>query len=247
MPPSPDRRRPCAGGSAGRGRRAGAAPRRQAVADLGPPRLDWTSPRPSPRAASMPSPSTAFPTAPSMAPQVKEAVYAPDWSDPERLTYTLRLAAILAELLPAGVTRLDQHGPGDVPRLGDSRPRRRPWQQTSPPRRGILADLKGAPRLPRRPGARAGAGLPLGRGGLADRRLRGGHPAPWGGLAAAPSRRLARAVERDPAPPPRRLPGHLPPGGPRRGSVGGAAGAAVRGIAVNKDPDQRRADLPDLA
>jgi len=36
--------------------------------------------------------------------RVKEAVYAPDWSTPERLTYTLRLAAILAELLPAGVT-----------------------------------------------------------------------------------------------------------------------------------------------
>jgi len=34
---------------------------------------------------------------------VKDQVYAPDWSTPERLDYTLRLAAILAELLPAGL------------------------------------------------------------------------------------------------------------------------------------------------
>ncbi|NEP15902.1 MAG: metabolite traffic protein EboE [Leptolyngbya sp. SIO4C1] len=34
---------------------------------------------------------------------VKDQVYAPDWSQPERLTYTLRLCQILAALLPAGV------------------------------------------------------------------------------------------------------------------------------------------------
>lgn len=34
---------------------------------------------------------------------VKDRVYAPDWSDPERLNYTLRLTRILAELLPAGM------------------------------------------------------------------------------------------------------------------------------------------------
>lgn len=34
---------------------------------------------------------------------VKTAVYQPDWSTPERLEYTLRLARILAELLPEGV------------------------------------------------------------------------------------------------------------------------------------------------
>lgn len=34
---------------------------------------------------------------------VKEQVYAPDWSTPARLDYTLRLARILAELLPAGM------------------------------------------------------------------------------------------------------------------------------------------------
>lgn len=34
---------------------------------------------------------------------VKDQVYAPDWSKPERLDYTLRLTSILAELLPAGM------------------------------------------------------------------------------------------------------------------------------------------------
>lgn len=35
--------------------------------------------------------------------RVKEAVYRPDWRDPERLAYTDRLADLLAELLPEGV------------------------------------------------------------------------------------------------------------------------------------------------
>jgi len=35
--------------------------------------------------------------------RVKEAVYAPDWATPERVDYTLRLARILAALLPEGV------------------------------------------------------------------------------------------------------------------------------------------------
>jgi hypothetical protein len=34
---------------------------------------------------------------------VKDQVYAPDWSKPERLDYTLRLATILASLLPEGM------------------------------------------------------------------------------------------------------------------------------------------------
>jgi len=33
---------------------------------------------------------------------VKTAVYQPDWSTPERLSYTARLATVLAEILPAG-------------------------------------------------------------------------------------------------------------------------------------------------
>lgn len=35
--------------------------------------------------------------------RVKEQVYSPDWADPERLTYTDRLADILAALLPPGM------------------------------------------------------------------------------------------------------------------------------------------------
>ena len=34
--------------------------------------------------------------------RVKEQVYAPDWSTPERVEYTLRLFALLAELAPPG-------------------------------------------------------------------------------------------------------------------------------------------------
>jgi hypothetical protein len=36
--------------------------------------------------------------------RVKEQVYAPDWSTPERLEYTLELFRLLAQLLPPGVT-----------------------------------------------------------------------------------------------------------------------------------------------
>ena len=35
---------------------------------------------------------------------VKEGAYRPDWSDPARLTYTNRLADLLARLLPEGLT-----------------------------------------------------------------------------------------------------------------------------------------------
>src|SRR5829696_2776021 len=44
-----------------------------------------------------------FPYGPFHGRPVKEQVYLPDWLDPERLTYTNRLADILAELLPDGV------------------------------------------------------------------------------------------------------------------------------------------------
>jgi sugar phosphate isomerase/epimerase len=39
------------------------------------------------------------------APVVKHAVYSPDWSQPERLAYTLRLARLLTDLLPADAVR----------------------------------------------------------------------------------------------------------------------------------------------
>jgi len=46
---------------------------------------------------------TGFPFGPFHGQSVKENVYAPDWRSPERRDYTLRLADILARLLPAGV------------------------------------------------------------------------------------------------------------------------------------------------
>lgn len=45
-----------------------------------------------------------FPYGPFHGQPVKEQVYAPDWRQPERLAYTDRLAALLAALLPDGVT-----------------------------------------------------------------------------------------------------------------------------------------------
>lgn len=43
---------------------------------------------------------------------VKDKVYAPDWSTPERLAYTDHLAAILARLLPTGITGTVSTVPG---------------------------------------------------------------------------------------------------------------------------------------
>ncbi|MGH7822650.1 MAG: metabolite traffic protein EboE, partial [Candidatus Binatia bacterium] len=45
----------------------------------------------------------AFPYGNFHAERVKENVYLPDWTDPRRYQYTLDLATILGELLPAGV------------------------------------------------------------------------------------------------------------------------------------------------
>jgi sugar phosphate isomerase/epimerase len=46
-----------------------------------------------------------FPYAAFQQPVVKGAVYQPDWTSPERLTYTLNLARVLAELLPDDAAR----------------------------------------------------------------------------------------------------------------------------------------------
>lgn len=46
----------------------------------------------------------AFPYGPFHGVRVKEGVYEPDWRTPERLSFTNRVADILAELLPDGVT-----------------------------------------------------------------------------------------------------------------------------------------------
>ncbi|HEY3003880.1 MAG TPA: metabolite traffic protein EboE [Kribbellaceae bacterium] len=46
-----------------------------------------------------------FPYAAFQQPVVKRAVYQPDWTSPRRLAYTLDLARILSDLLPAGAVR----------------------------------------------------------------------------------------------------------------------------------------------
>ena len=46
-----------------------------------------------------------FPYQSFQAPVVKHAVYHPDWTDPERLDYTLDLARVLADLLPDDAAR----------------------------------------------------------------------------------------------------------------------------------------------
>ncbi len=48
--------------------------------------------------------ANGFPFGKFQGQSVREAVYSPDWRTPERLRYSLRLAELMAELLPAGVT-----------------------------------------------------------------------------------------------------------------------------------------------
>ena len=73
---------------------------------------------------------------------VKEEVYRPDWSEPERLRYTERLADVLAALLPDGVIGSISTAPGPTapepaakPSSGRSRSasrrRRRGWWRSS--------------------------------------------------------------------------------------------------------------------
>ena len=50
---------------------------------------------------------------------VKEAVYLPDWREPARVAYTNRLADLLVELLPDGVTGSISTVPGCFGRDGD--------------------------------------------------------------------------------------------------------------------------------
>jgi len=50
--------------------------------------------------------------------RVKEEVYRPDWSRPERLTYTVRLFALLAEFLPEGLSGSVSTLPGSFKAFG---------------------------------------------------------------------------------------------------------------------------------
>ncbi len=67
-----------------------------------------------------------FPFGPFHGRPVKEAVYVPDWRAPERMEYTVRLAEILARLLPPGV-------PGSISTL--------PGMYGGPERRGPDAEI----------------------------------------------------------------------------------------------------------
>jgi sugar phosphate isomerase/epimerase len=63
-----------------------------------------------------------FPYGPFHGRPVKEAVYLPDWLEPERLAYTDRLADILAALLPEGLEGTISTVPGAfAPRVGGER------------------------------------------------------------------------------------------------------------------------------
>lgn len=57
--------------------------------------------------------------------RVKEQVYAPDWSTPERVTYTERLFELLVQLLPAGVAGSVSTVPGSFKAFVAADPGRR--------------------------------------------------------------------------------------------------------------------------
>ncbi|EEP71147.1 hypothetical protein MCAG_01474 [Micromonospora sp. ATCC 39149] len=116
-----------------------------------------------------------FPYAAFQAPVVKHAVYHPDWTTPERLAYTLDLARVLADLLPADAPR------GSVSTLPLAW--RTPWDagQADAARRRLdaLERRAGRDRAGHRPGScgrvRTGAGL---RGGVHRPGRRPCSPAP---------------------------------------------------------------------
>jgi hypothetical protein len=60
--------------------------------------------------------------------RIKEQVYAPDWSTPERLTYTQRLFDLIAELVPPGIGGSVSTVPGSF----------KPWTQDDPARRAAI-------------------------------------------------------------------------------------------------------------
>jgi len=72
-----------------------------------------------------------FPYGTFHAAPVKEEVYAPDWRQPERVDYTLRLARILASLLPKGVSGSISTAPGSY----------KAWVQTEDDRRQVAENL----------------------------------------------------------------------------------------------------------
>jgi len=85
--------------------------------------------------------------------RVKEQAYAPDWSTPERLTYTQRLFDLLAELVPAGVAGSVSTMPGSF----------KPWIEAEPARlQAIFANLTACARHIESVAERTGRDLHLG-------------------------------------------------------------------------------------
>ncbi|MBT5902220.1 MAG: metabolite traffic protein EboE [Opitutaceae bacterium] len=85
--------------------------------------------------------------------RVKEQVYAPDWSTPERLTYTKQLFDLIAELVPAGVAGSVSTVPGSF----------KDWTANDPDRRAaIFANMTAIGRYIAERSARTGRDLHLG-------------------------------------------------------------------------------------
>lgn len=85
--------------------------------------------------------------------RVKEQVYAPDWSTPERLTYTKRLFDLIAQLVPAGVAGSVSTVPGSF----------KAWTADDPARRAaIFANVSAIGRYIAELSAKTGRDLHLG-------------------------------------------------------------------------------------
>ena len=184
----------------------------------------------------------AFPYGPFHGTPVKEAVYRPDWLEPERRRYTETWPRCCRRLLEAAAGRHRRARSARCPAVfgrGRRSPtRRRRW-------RGRLAAQAAravAPARGRRPADRRWRSSPspsaCWRPAADGLRFLQQHLSPgrvWPGFAAATG--LAAGRRRGgPAPPRRPVPGRLPRGGRVRGRRGGAGG-----------PGGRRSDCPQAA
>jgi hypothetical protein len=85
--------------------------------------------------------------------RVKEQVYAPDWSTPERLAYTQRLFELIAHLVPAGIAGSVSTVPGSF----------KGWTNDDPARRtAIFSNITAIGRTIAELSARTGRDLHLG-------------------------------------------------------------------------------------
>ena len=85
--------------------------------------------------------------------RVKEQVYAPDWSTPERLAYTKQLFDLIAALVPAGISGSVSTVPGSF----------KPWTENDAARRkAIFANLTACARHIEAVASRTGRDLHLG-------------------------------------------------------------------------------------